>query len=172
MIERLIYFLLDNIFIVVVIGGFLLSLLGKKAKAPSRMPDFGGQGRPMQQQSSEQDQQRDPDNRSVGRPAEVRREFRPEGAEPIPTREGSRSPFGSTGGSLSAEGSTPGWYGEGTPAPARPVRPAPVRTVRTSPARPDDQSEVLRTDADELRRAVIWAEVLGPPRAKRPYGRK
>ncbi|CAM4264633.1 hypothetical protein [Paenibacillus tarimensis] len=172
MIENLIYFLLDNIFIVLVIGGFLLSLFGKKAKAPSRMPDFGGQGRPLHQPDNQPGQLRETETRSASQSSEQKRESRPPTPEPIPSREGSRSPFGGGSGSLSAEGASPGWYGEGSPAQARAARPAPVRPARISPARPSDEAEVLRTDADELRRAVIWAEVLGPPRAKRPYHRK
>lgn len=29
----------------------------------------------------------------------------------------------------------------------------------------------LAPDKEDLRRAVLWAEILGPPRAKRPHGR-
>jgi hypothetical protein len=30
---------------------------------------------------------------------------------------------------------------------------------------------VLAPSKDDLRRAVLWTEILGPPRAKRPHGR-
>ncbi|MDF2925519.1 MAG: hypothetical protein K0R57_4433 [Paenibacillaceae bacterium] len=40
-----------------------------------------------------------------------------------------------------------------------------------SPEAPAPAAFSLDTAAEEMARAVVWSEILGPPRSKRPYGR-
>lgn len=44
-----------------------------------------------------------------------------------------------------------------------------IRTEQTSPSNDDDQKEGLFANPSDVRKGMIMAEVLGPPRAKRPF---
>ncbi|GLX69165.1 hypothetical protein MU1_35100 [Paenibacillus glycanilyticus] len=60
--------------------------------------------------------------------------------------------------------------------PSRPSEPPRAR-LAAAKAQPQPQAvaadHTVKTDikAEELRKAVVWAEILGPPRAKRPFGK-
>jgi hypothetical protein len=58
-----------------------------------------------------------------------------------------------------------------TPSPYEQKVEKPYRRPNTHPYRPERQTVVnaFPTDWDSLKRGVIWAEILGKPRAKRPY---
>lgn len=158
--ERIIEFLLSNIYWVIVIGGFLLSMLSRKKpngeQKPSRtpkMPSFGGGPN-----------DREPGSWLPGRttsrePAEARAEApRAPSAERTsvtPPRE-ERAPLSSgvpERGSLVAA------------ADAQLAAEAARSLERESSA----AAAALTADADAVRRGVVWAEVLGPPRARKPY---
>lgn len=53
----------------------------------------------------------------------------------------------------------------------------PIRAASLAESLPDagahqqGTQQGLQADKDDLMRAVVWAEILGPPRAKKPYGR-
>jgi len=165
--ETLIAFLLDNIFIVIVALGFLMSLFGKGKQRGGRMPDFGGG--PMQ-----------------GGPA-GRRAHRaePEGMPPMaetPPAPTVQPYVGEQHGRMEQERHAHVRersivsHASAAPAPARPLpgTDRAGRVVQPAPsARPDKTAVPVpgRIDADDLRKAVLWAEILGPPRARKPHGR-
>ncbi|MFF2481981.1 hypothetical protein [Paenibacillus sp. NPDC058071] len=164
--DRLISFLFDNIYLVIVVGGVLLSLFGRsgsKGGGRNRMPDFGSGGslRPQGKTTENEDTELQPEPvRPVERPETFGRTERPE--RPVRATEArlatdyraeARRPLlaeqqlGRAGGGSPFESSTAG-------------REATSRAAAALP-----------TDTEELRKAIVWAEVLGPPRAKKPYGR-
>lgn len=164
--EALIAFLFDNLYLVIVVMVFLFSMLGRIGKGGpvSRMPDFGAPGRlPRTEQGG-------------GVRGRIERpEFRRESPAdfPAPSVETSsgpdhhREPVYASEPAQSA--STPDWNPliENADRTERPlnntIRPrvqtaaAVHRSVR-SPARPAIRQE-------DLRQAIIWSEILGPPRA-------
>lgn len=179
-------FLLDNIYIVIIVGGFLLSLLGKSGgqkKPQNRMPTFGGEQEPaapkhkpqlspmelQQQEQERQEQQRLEAQRreqqrleqqarqhalQLERQAEYEARQREQELEQREAEaEAKRLELGRR---------TPAIQSLDTAAVVK------QRSKRTATAssRLFDSS---RVNADELRKAVVWAEVLGPPRAKKPY---
>lgn len=158
--ERIIEFLLDNIILIVIVLGVLSRLLGgsgsKKGNRPARMPDFGG---------GPGDSPAKPANRRA-RPAEVAGDKRgAESAEPVSAqrrpqpalaverRPADEEPFART---------IAGSFSRPAVAQAQSGKPSKQPSPEASPLK-------LSTDANELRRAVLWAEVLGPPRSKKPY---
>lgn len=64
-----------------------------------------------------------------------------------------------------------------TPSPSTsPADPAAARAAETARIAPalqvEERTERTIAGHDELRKAIIWAEILGPPRALRPHGRR
>ncbi|XID95377.1 hypothetical protein ACF3MZ_13050 [Paenibacillaceae bacterium WGS1546] len=166
-----------NNFIYVIIALGILSMLFRKSpleqNPPNRMPDFGGEGRP----------------RPGGRPPVPG--TRPEAGEPSrpgPVSRPPRDPF-PDGMEIPPAPRAP------MPRPPAPRPSAQTPTVYDTPdavaasfaaARPTASASASRgvapiagsiaADAraltrEDLARAVIWAEVLGPPRARRPRRR-
>lgn len=162
--RSLIELLLENIYIVIVVGGFLLSLLSKARKqgGGSRMPSFGGDPASMRTEPSqvggsrqegpsrESEWEEDSASRTYG--ASDREHERPVRAE-----------------SPSVPAAVPAAYK--VPKAKTPAgRAAPSATQRERhPARRSGANPL--TQADELKRAVVMAEILGPPRSKRPLRR-
>ncbi|MEK8129662.1 hypothetical protein WMW72_17285 [Paenibacillus filicis] len=176
---RLIEFLLNN-WVFVAIAFFVLSSLLKKGGGrtgnaqrpnspggrPNSMPPFGGGGMGWP---------------SKGEPPAARRASAE--AEPAPGRpvrssgQEYQSPSGSretsvydrmdepAGPSAAAVPITPRYAREGVQASSRPASDAPAGS-----ASPSSPLGSLRPE--DVARGVIWAEILGPPRAKRPYRRK
>jgi hypothetical protein len=162
---KIIEFLMNNIFIVVIIFGALASLFGKAGskKKPRQMPDFGGGGLPRSlfPQASEREPSED-------RPLQERTEgqsvFRSQSEQ---ERQQSANPSYSSRDSetLSGAPQIASLQRSLERASASKVV-APAAAERKSAG----QSAIAATvQADDLRKAVIWAEILGPPRAKRPF---
>ncbi|MFD0672070.1 hypothetical protein [Cohnella sp. GCM10027633] len=162
--DRLVQLAMDNIFFVVIIVGIIYSLFFRKSpleKPRNRMPDFGGgqqrpPGSPPQRGVPMRTPQQARQEPPRGVPQPVRSAPPP---EPRPSRQ--------------------------MPLPA--AEPPPedayvIREIEAEPARgvsPPSPPEAPAAAAgaraggqptrEELARAIVWAEVLGPPRAKRPY---
>lgn len=162
---RIIEFLMNNIFIVVIILGALASLFGKAGskKKPGRMPDFGGGGLPrtLFPQASDRES-------NLDRPLAERTESQP-AYRTRPEQERQHS-------------ANPALASRDHEAPAGPLQmPAlelAIKRAGTGKAKapdaaerkPDAQSAIAASvQAHDMRKAVMWAEILGPPRSKRPY---
>lgn len=143
--DWIIDFLKNNIFIVVIVVGFVVSLFNKsKRGGSSRMPDFSGRTAAPEsnQQPAEQSQLYRPEIASntvimqsaqyADRKSELEEDRH---SHRVLNRMGDLSSFSNA-------------------ADLQPVRE--VETFRMP-------------EGEELRRAIIVAEILGPPRSKRPF---
>ncbi|TVY00533.1 hypothetical protein [Cohnella terricola] len=152
--EELLSFLSRNFYIVFIIIGLLYSMFFRKSpiekRPPNRMPDFGGEG-----------QQRHPE-----RPERPRMGHAPEvswpGSEEVESPEPERP--------IAVKVRV-----QSKPEPKKAATPVAAQSSLAAPAtleQPQGSSEAsLNLTAVDMRRAVIWSEILGPPRAKRPYRR-
>ncbi|MCZ8518717.1 MULTISPECIES: hypothetical protein [Paenibacillus] len=159
---RVVEFLLSNWFIVV-IGYIVVTAFLRKARgggeggsaAPKRsMPPFGGGG-------------------EGGWPA------RP--SAPPEAQQGSSGPSGRPAAAARpVRQAMPDHRPEPAPSEARTLRrqepPATAVEAPRAPARPsgaaaDAGGGLLRLKPQDAARGLLWAEILGPPRAKRPYRR-
>lgn len=163
---KLIEFLMNNIFIVVIIVGALFSLLGKAS---------GSKNRPAHQQgTSTSASQRTP-------AMEERRQESGYEREPAPTvyrsvqsmneqsNERAEADRAEQLRRLAAERDTLERM-----TLERTLRQAPVQKGRAAVTSAGAHVDGMKpassvVSSEDLRRAVIWAEVLGPPRAKRHY---
>ncbi|MFB9325479.1 hypothetical protein ACFFSY_06040 [Paenibacillus aurantiacus] len=160
--RTLIELLLENIYIVIVVVGFLLSLLSKARKQGrgGRMPSFGGDPSSMrpEQAGSGRSREEEPPRmsdweedsaaRTYGAPSDAPEASIPEVRKPVPTPRIPRKttmPKPAVGGNL------------------------PSGTKAQFTRRQDGSFPI--PSSDELKRAVVLAEVLGPPRSKRPLRR-
>ncbi|WP_052703054.1 hypothetical protein [Paenibacillus beijingensis] len=205
--SSLISFLLEHIYIVIVIVGAIVSIISKSFKntdgAPgrNRMPDFGGGGPlPRTGTPSRKQPAARPAADQPGTDAAGRREHQPDirtassfEEDDDPARSGGRE-YGAgeseEGRSAEMPETAPGrvaWeamddaYADrnesGPKAPSRlaaamaDANPAgyPVPPPAEPTGRESGSPESI--DGGEMRRAVLWAEILGPPRAKRPFRR-
>ena len=183
---NIIEFLSQNLFFVIIIIGFLLSLLGKgqkqQGKGTNRMPDFGSGNRPDERRVP-------PERRTTQTPQQVEqrmpeRQPYPEQSSSFPNHE-ENSLADETAQRMEEEmrhrqkqeeedrrreqqrrarqeqrrrelEEQQRQEGNGDRAVAA-ASSGPVRPGETLPG------------ANELTSAVLWAEILGPPRAKRPF---
>ncbi|SFS86077.1 hypothetical protein [Paenibacillus sp. BC26] len=165
--NELIKLLVSNIYVVIVLIGFLLTLLNKMRSKPgnpsnptNRMPSFGGEppirrpGAPPIDARPEQPQRRQVQQRPVELPPEPRQGVY-------------KSKFDSTGEEgVSAEYADTDLLRRTVP-PVRGNDRAPL--PKAAHLEQPKQAESFRVpQGDELRRAFILAEVLGEPRSKRP----
>lgn len=163
--EKLISFITSNFYFVILIVGIIYSLFFRKSpleRPRNGMPDFGGGG----------------GQRRAGRPG-----GEAPAATPIPRAETPEARFPAPQ--------------QQTPPPVRrqeqPVRvqshsaeprkaaqPSSIvsqETVSRSTVKPQsapaamNRLDVAGLTRDDLSRAVVWAEILGPPRARRPHSR-
>ncbi|WP_141506073.1 hypothetical protein [Paenibacillus luteus] len=163
---KIIDFLMNNIFIVVIIFGALASLFGKAGgkKKPSQMPDFGGGGLPrnLQPRTTEEPQ----------------RQSRPE----LQEQPEGQTVYRSSGEQDRQTPMQPSYVGTQTDVAAGASQTASLeralKRASTSKLQSQDALErkpaaqgalVTSVQAEDLRKAVIWAEVLGPPRSKKPF---
>ena len=164
--ESLIAFLLDNIFIVIVAAGFLMSLLGKgkqQQRRVGRMPDFGGG--PMQSEPAM------PNDRPFGSDSSPAPAYE---QTPQPVYTSSMSQPSSEGQSLMARSHPESSLSRGIGGAGRPSstsQTARSQTSSRSTAPVTGSAALKRVDADDLRQAVLWAEILGQPRARKPHSR-
>ncbi|WP_338551968.1 hypothetical protein [Paenibacillus sp. KS-LC4] len=175
--EHVFEFITKNIYFVVIVGGFLLSIFNRvsaKKRSNPRMPDFNGQsasdpaypkqGTAMEQQSGRFDQEAyqeweddsDYEERSISyRQAEEEAEREKQHRLSELARALERSQQQQAAVTVSQQ------------------REAAAR--RSSQASSDAEAvpdtRLAPLSADELRKAVIWSEILGPPKSKRPYGK-
>lgn len=161
---RILEFLLNNIFIVVIIVGFLASLFRRAGaeKQPGRMPDFGSGGL-LRRPAPETDQEtRSEEPRAVQKddsPAYRSQDSQPARmSEPRFERPVSGKEVPQNSSMTAVERSVHRAYAQ----KAREGSFASSGNGSNSPA-------AVKVSSDDLRKAVIWAEVLGQPRAKRPY---
>ncbi|WP_219836301.1 hypothetical protein [Paenibacillus sp. R14(2021)] len=180
--QDLIKLLFSNIYVVIVIIGFLLTLFNRargRQNQNNRMPPFGGgtTSRP----AGERQQQAE---RPVSRPAAVpspqraaQRRVEPQSAlQPVQTTSGSS--LYTTQLKPSGEGVSLEFAGRDTLAQAleadrqaqAKARTAPAGTTGEAPRRTQDGTFRV-PQGDELRQAFVMAEVLGAPRSKRPLRR-
>lgn len=144
---------MDNIFIVVILFGFLASLFGKsgKKKQPGQMPDFGGGGLPrtlLPQANGEQPERNEP--QTVYRaPTEPERDQAAKRQTSLSTRADGASGAAKQAALL-----------ERALQEAAQQRQLAGQTTITKSVKQND-----------IRKAVVWAEILGPPRSKRPFGK-
>lgn len=193
--ERLIEFLLSNFYYVIIVIGLVYTMFFRKsplerppenrpaprpqnpqqrptARPSDRMPDFGGApmfppkprpapAQPVERKGPPPVERRAPEVERQG-PAPVdRREPRPDIA--IPSQPVYRSPD-------PIREPSPGRSSDSADFP--PIERAPASTAPSaaiSAAALEDSAP--RLSRDDLTRAIVWAEILGPPRARRPYGR-
>jgi|HigsolmetaAR203D_1030402.scaffolds.fasta_scaffold00630_20 hypothetical protein len=201
--EALINFLLENIFIVIIVLGILSSLFGRSGKkgGGGRMPDFGGGPggwpAPGRGAPGRTDRPGDvPARRSEPQPRQTEAQRRPETPwrpDPAPPREWKPGRNLDEHGQVVIADVRPGRAGEPRPAaphssrseaPAAPHRKASPSAAERTAARAAEASRIapalqveqragrVIAGADDLRKAVLWAEILGPPRALKPYGRR
>jgi hypothetical protein len=157
---RIIEFLLDNIFIVVIIFGALASFFGKAGskKRPNQMPDFGGGGLPRMPFPQKNDKEPIDERRTVERP-ETQTIYR---SRPDQERQTSASREGSVAVTAARAASIE------RPIPkAAEGKTKAGGTVDRQTANPSAMAASVQTD--DIRKAIVWAEILGPPRSKRPY---
>ncbi|BBH21281.1 hypothetical protein Back11_26260 [Paenibacillus baekrokdamisoli] len=150
--------LFSNIFIVIAIIGFIISVIRKAQKGSSttQMPSFGG--RPTPNASS-----------SPQYPAEQRSEERPI-ERPVMTYSSAQTNMESS--SSRSEYVEPEYLKELNAKKALAEREQKQHTAHSASNTQERRSESFRmAQGNELRRAVILAEVLGPPRAKQPFRR-
>jgi len=145
--EELLSFLSRNFYIVFIVVGLLYSMFFRKSpiekRPPNRMPDFGGGG--------QSGQHRPPERPQMERAPEIPWPGSEEAESPKPERP------------IAVKVRVPD-----KPEPKKVADPAIASSIEMAPATAE---EPIRLSATDMRRAVIWSEILGPPRAKRPYRR-
>jgi hypothetical protein len=161
---KIIEFLMNNIFIVVIIFGALASLFGKSGskKKPGRMPDFGGGGLPR--------------SSNAGEPGNEQEE------RPLPGPAAGQSVYRTQPQNVREEYETPAYKARETEVLNQTPQVAPSQrtlqqaaNARGKAAKAAERNSAPQSAltaharADDLRRAVVWAEILGPPRSKRPF---
>lgn len=157
--STLIQLLLENIYIVIIAAGFILSLLNKARKSNPRgyqMPDFSGGARRTQAPAS--NRQDEPDYQDWEEEEWEENSASPPVPPAVRPQEPRTSPFRSDT-LLQATAVPSSSASRGVPVKAQqPAAEAPASSFRMP-------------EGDELRKAIILAEVLGPPRSKRPLRR-
>lgn len=158
--ETIIDFVKGNIYLVVVAAVFLMSMLGKSGKRPARMPDFGGgqDAAPPTVSPPQQQQPRVRPNapRAAGDPAVMTASPQPYSVPQAYREQGFGDREGREGRAGAVDRISASSIRQAKPGQAAKPMPAPGTDI----------------GADELRQAVVWAEILGPPRARSPLGRR
>lgn len=158
---KIIDFLMNNIFILVIVFGALASLFGKAGskKKPGQMPSFGGGSNPRvgTPQSSHTEDHSLPE-RSDGQqvyqtaPKEEQQRSNLQRSQPVRGYDAPEPQAAALDRSISR-----------TPV-GRPKAENPLEVTSTK------RSALANAlQGDDIRKAVLWAEILGPPRAKKPY---
>lgn len=186
--EKLIAFITHNPFILIIIVGLLYSMFFRKSpiekppgnrpgqrpgSGPNRMPNFGGS--PVFAPNPHRTDTGMPDRQPAPRPS-----F---GGLDDPAPQPAEGPFMHVPAPATSFEAprAPSYSLQERTEPAKPEQPRAVPArARLTPQAPAELSSVhaptdgtrVALSADELKRAVVWAEIIGPPRAKRPYYRR
>lgn len=186
--------LIENFYIVAVIGFFIISALGKRGKNPeegknTRMPSFGGEGERPARPGQQGPQQRRPEARRV--------QTSPQVSRPVPAQETSRidrndeeEPRTGNGYSLEHQeidrmkrelemNSIPDSMDHRIEMMQRDLDRIHSHLNRMTIDIPEtvveirdeehEQSAGSRSNfAEQARNGIVWSEILGTPRAKRP----
>jgi hypothetical protein len=190
-------FLMGHLYMVILVIGLIYAMFFRKSplerppqnrpprRPANRMPDFGGS--PMFPAPRPPRRTEDPaggrpdDDAGLPQPAAAWSEPKPVAA-PAPSHpsrpEWADRPFGLA---VEPEADNPARSGEALLAYEKPTAAQAAAAVRPAPpaeAAPVPETAGLAADEprsmlsrDDLARAIVWAEVLGPPRARRPYRR-
>ncbi|PZM67126.1 hypothetical protein [Paenibacillus dendritiformis] len=156
--EKVLRFLLNNPFLAVILIGFVFSILRKGNKPANRMPSFGGDTAGNRPGS-------EPDERDDEPMLEEERSY------PVYAEEERSSQAGLPQG-YASQGTDSITLEERIAAMKPSVRPAsaPRHAESSNKESAAAASPVIRPE--EALKGVLWSEILGPPRAKRPYGRR
>lgn len=154
--EKVLRFLLNNPFLAVILIGFVFSILRKGNKPANRMPSFGGDTAANRPGS-------EPDDRDDEPMLEVERSY------PV-YAEAERSSQAGLGHGYASQETDSITLEERISAMKPSVRPAPRHAESSNKESAVAASAVIRPE--EALKGVLWSEILGPPRAKRPYGRR
>lgn len=174
---QLIAFVMDNFYVVLIIVGVIYSLFFRKSpieRPPNRMPDFGGGGRQRTGKSGEF--KPNAEARTIGNkfPApEVHQNASQGPAEQssrIETHQRELKPNQNEVGVHALLGASMERLDEGSAKPVRRSQGSGGNQQRLPQPQQNKTSEAALS-RDELSRAIMWAEILGPPRAKRPHRR-
>ncbi|SEN09367.1 hypothetical protein [Paenibacillus sp. OV219] len=183
--RSLIELLFSNIYIVVIFVGFLLTMINKargKQNSPNRMPTFGGEPSKRQQQEHPPAPTRDAHTPQLARRQEQptrseqqRPVKQPVAAMPAPVYTTQMKPRGDM---IPSQPETEPGTLQRALAAERPAavavggRPtAAARQPAEVPQRAQGSTAFRTPQGEELRRAFVMAEVLGPPRSKRTLRR-
>jgi hypothetical protein len=156
-VEQVISFLMKNLGIVIIVVGVIYTLFFRKSpleRPPNRMPDFGGGG-----------QQRPGQTGGSRPPVAEPRSPAPQRSAPPPAPRQQPARIETRQADPKSDQQRPmvlGHAGMDETALTRRQRPVVPANTRM------DKAVLTR---DDLSRAVMWAEILGPPRARRPHRR-
>lgn len=167
-IDKIIRFFTQSPILGVIILGLIGSFFSKKKKGDSknRMPSFGGdQGNPYATQSSDSNQHDEDDEEYDERKETAASSESSRGFKNTPTPEPSYSAFESLPSARDLNN-------EGSMERDQLIRSlSAVASERAESLAERERSE-FNVSRSELAKSVVWAEILGPPRAKKPYGRR
>lgn len=173
-IEKLIDFVMSNPLIAIVIIGALFSAMGKgqKKDGTNRMPDFGGSGQvgtAGQAESRRYDDEDDEVEAPVYMDSKGRTDHSREGADREDAGAWADDRMAEMEHQLAAIERTTRQMSAGTSASLH------GRSNSRSAASSSITDNELGGSSDFINpedalKGVAWAEILGPPRAKRPYG--
>ncbi|TVX94299.1 hypothetical protein [Paenibacillus agilis] len=169
--EKLFDFIFSNIFVVVAVVGFLISLMGNKKKSVSQMPSFGGD---TQSTASQSQSNHDQDKGDYDDYEDDEEEY--EHQQPL-LEDVRTTPVFSNAYNHDREENAVGYtssrlsdttYRAQTAAAGEGFSSRYSRNGHGGQHQ-RDKADSNQTLAEQARQGVIWAEILGPPRAKRPF---
>ncbi|WP_028561663.1 hypothetical protein [Paenibacillus pinihumi] len=172
--ETLLKFIINNPFVAIIILGFLISMFGNKNKKAG-MPPFGGgkqanQGRPLEQQPDRSAEQRTHETHADRSRPYPNRFDRSEEQDWIPEQPAASSAVQPERTALEHRLQESARLREGQRASSRRPDSGLPRKQSAHSAKPGYQLAEPGAGLpreEEMRRAIVWAEILGPPRAKR-----
>lgn len=156
--REIIEFITNNFFFVVIVVGFIFSLFSKmkKGEPNRRMPDFGGGGTPGMNRPRPAAADRQPRDEPMHQERPVITTSYHDAWEEVEDRESASQTS----------------FADRVPARPAPARSLPPVSTSGEGARERDRHPLNLSDRNELAKAVLIAEILGPPRAKKPFGRR
>ncbi|MGZ9585015.1 hypothetical protein [Paenibacillus marinisediminis] len=172
--DELIDFLTKNPFIIILIVSFLISMLsGKKKKKNPRMPSFGGDT--STSHTSHRDKETEQDEQHPSDQLESTH-------QPVYTTqmEQSKEQYYSDGDrSYKHVEGDPGWSSASRSSLSQAIKgmsniEASALNAFASIAAGEIggvKEGSMDVSAKEAQKGIVWAEIIGPPRAKRPYGK-